>query len=156
MNHASEVYGIYIAVVIAYVWVLGLQLLGIRVFVHVLRVPRHTLAVIVLVLCTIGAYSIRNSPFDIYSMAVIGVAAYVLVAVRIPITPIILGMVLGPTLENEFRTSMMLSEGNADIFYTSPTVIVFFSLAALVIVFQGMSELKIKRSEKHKAGVSDA
>jgi putative tricarboxylic transport membrane protein len=156
MNHASEVYGIYIAVVIAYVWVLGLQLLGIRVFVHVLRVPRDILAVVVLVLCTIGAYSIRNSPFDIYSMAVIGVAAYVLVAVRIPITPIILGMVLGPTLENEFRTAMMLSEGNSDIFYTSPTVIVFFSLAALVIVFQGMSELKIKRIEKHKAGVSDA
>ncbi|WP_377507315.1 tripartite tricarboxylate transporter permease [Octadecabacter sp. R77987] len=156
MNNAAEVYGVYIAVVIAYVWVLGLQLLGIRVFVHVLRVPRDILAVVVLVLCTIGAYSIRNSPFDIYAMAVIGVAAYVLVAVRIPITPIILGMVLGPTLENEFRTAMMLSEGSADIFYTSPTVLVFFGLAGLVILFQGLSELKISRRNKQNAGVSDA
>lgn len=156
MNHAAEVYGIYIAVIIAYVWVLGLQLVGIRVFVHVLRVPREILAVVVLVLCAIGAYSIRNSEFDIYAMAIIGVAAYVLVAVRIPITPIILGMVLGPTLENEFRTAMMLSEGKMDIFYTSPTVIVFFSLAALVIVFQSLSELKMKRKEKQKVDLSDA
>ena len=156
MNNASEVYGIYIAVVLAYVWVLALQLLGIRVFVHVLRVPRDILAVIVLVLCAIGAYSIRNSAFDIYAMAIIGVAAYMLVAVRIPITPIILGMVLGPTLEGEFRTAMMLSEGKSDIFYTSPTVIVFFAMAALVVIFQALSELKTKRIEKQKAGVSDA
>ena len=156
MNHAAEVYGIYIAVIIAYAWVLGLQLLGIRVFVHVLRVPREILAVVVLVLCAIGAYSIRNSEFDIYAMAIIGVTAYVLVAVRIPITPIILGMVLGPTLENEFRTAMMLSEGKMDIFYTSPTVIVFFSLAALLIVFQSLSELKMKRKEKQKEDLSDA
>jgi putative tricarboxylic transport membrane protein len=89
-------------------------------------------------------------------MAIIGVTAYVLVAVRIPITPIILGMVLGPTLENEFRTAMMLSEGKMDIFYTSPTVIVFFSLAALLIVFQSLSELKMKRKEKQKEDLSDA
>ncbi|MDG2258033.1 MAG: tripartite tricarboxylate transporter permease [Paracoccaceae bacterium] len=156
MNHASEVYGIYIAVVLAYMWVLGLQLLGIRLFVHVLRVPREILAVVVLVLCVIGAYSIRNSAFDIYSMAAIGVAAYVLVAVRIPITPIILGMVLGPTLENEFRTAMMLSEGKVDIFYTSPTVVVFFILAALVIGLQGLSELRAKSKTKQKVEVSDA
>ena len=156
MNHASEVYGIYIAVVLAYMWVLGLQLLGIRLFVHVLRVPREILAVVVLVLCVIGAYSIRNSTFDIYSMAAIGVAAYVLVAVRIPITPIILGMVLGPTLENEFRTAMMLSEGKVDIFYTSPTVVVFFILAALVIGLQGLSELRAKSKTKQKVEVSDA
>jgi putative tricarboxylic transport membrane protein len=160
MNNASEVYGIYIVVVVAYVWVLGLQLLGIRVFVHVLRVPREILAVVVLVLCAIGAYSIRNSPFDIYAMGIIGVAAYVLVAVRVPITPIILGMVLGPTLENEFRTAMMLSEGKADIFYTSLTVLIFFTLAILVIIFQSLSELKNKKKENENESenikVSDA
>ncbi|WP_114285466.1 tripartite tricarboxylate transporter permease [Candidatus Halocynthiibacter alkanivorans] len=156
MNNASEVYGMYVAVVLAYLWVLALQLLGIRVFIHVLKVPRELLAVVVLVLCAIGAYSIRNSAFDIYSMALIGVAAYVLVAIRVPITPIILGMVLGPTLENEFRTAMMLSEGKMDIFYTSPTALGFIGLAALVIILQGISELKLKRKNGRKVQVSDA
>ncbi|MFV2034739.1 MAG: tripartite tricarboxylate transporter permease, partial [Halocynthiibacter sp.] len=69
MNNATEVYGMYVAVVIAYFWVLALQLFGIRIFIHVLKVPREMLAVVVMVLGVIGAYSIRNSAFDIYSMA---------------------------------------------------------------------------------------
>ncbi|KII11677.1 tripartite tricarboxylate transporter permease [Phaeobacter sp. S60] len=156
MNHASEVYGIYIAVVLAYVWVLGLQLLGIRLFVHVLKIPRDMLAVAVLVLCAIGAYSIRNSAFDIYAMGVIGVLAYVLIAIRVPITPIILGMVLGPTLENEFRTAMMLSGGSPSIFLTSPTVLVFFAFALLVIGLQLKSELRLKKKPQEKNETSDA
>jgi TctA family transporter len=51
---------------------------------------------------------------------------------------------------------MMLSEGKADIFYTSPTVIVFFTLAVLVIVFQSLSEVKLKRKEQQKVKMSDA
>lgn len=156
MNYANEVYGMYIAVVLAYVWVLGLQLVGIRLFVHVLKIPREMLAVIVLVLCAIGAYSIRNSVFDIYSMAVIGVLAYILVAVRIPITPIILGMVLGPTLENEFRTGMMLSGGSLDIFLTSPVAMIFFALALLVIGLQLRSELRARGKTKQPVEVPDA
>jgi putative tricarboxylic transport membrane protein len=151
MHHATEVYGMYIAVVIAYIWVLGLQLIGIRLFVHVLNIPRELLAVSVLVLCAIGAYSIRNSAFDIYAMAAIGLLAYLFVSLRVPITPIILGMVLGPTMENEFRTAMMLSEGQADIFYTSPIAMIFIGLAVLVIVLQTVSELRLRRSEQQKA-----
>ena len=150
MHHAGEVYGMYVAVILAYVWVLALQLVGIRVFVHVLKVPRQMLAVCVLVLCAIGAYSIRNSAFDIYAMGIIGFLAYVLINVRVPITPIILGMVLGPTLENEFRTAMMLSGGSADIFLTSPTALIFFSLALLVICFQFASEIRSKNNLESK------
>jgi len=153
MQHATEVYAMYVAVVIAYVWVLGLQLIGIRFFVHVLKIPREMLAVTVLVLCAIGAYSIRNSAFDIYAMGVIGVLAYVFVALRVPITPIILGMVLGPTLENEFRTAMMLSGGKADIFLTSPIALLFFALALLVVGLQVASELKLGRNHQQKVKV---
>lgn len=156
MNNAGEVYGMYIAVVIAYVWVLGLQLIGIRLFIHVLKIPRELLAVAVLILCAIGAYSIRNSTFDIYAMGVIGVLAYVLVAIRVPITPIILGMVLGPTLENEFRTAMMLSGGSSDIFLTSPTVLVFFALALLVIGLQASSELRQRTKPRKTTEAPDA
>jgi len=156
MNNAGEVYGMYVAVALAYLWVLALQLMGIRIFVHVLKIPREMLAVAVLVLCAIGAYSIRNSAFDIYAMGAIGLLAYVLVAVRVPITPIILGMVLGPTLENEFRTAMMLSGGSFDIFLNSPTVLVFFALAAGVIGLQVVAELKLRKKTKEKIEMTDA
>jgi putative tricarboxylic transport membrane protein len=153
MQHPQEVYGIYIAVVIAYVWVLALQLVGIRFFVHVLKIPREMLAVAVLVMCVIGAYSVRNSVFDVYAMGVVGFFAYVLVSLRIPVTPIILGMVLGPTMESEFRTAMMLSSGNPDIFLTSPIALIFFALALLVVGLQVASELKLRRNQNAKVRV---
>ncbi|MDO6588416.1 tripartite tricarboxylate transporter permease [Salipiger sp. 1_MG-2023] len=150
MNHATEVYGMYVAVAVAYVWVLGLQLLGIRLFVHVLKIPRDLLAIGVLVLCVIGAWSVRNSVFDIYAMAAIGGLAYLFIALEVPITPIILGMVLGPTIENEFRTAMMLSGGSWDIIFTSPLAMIFLGLAALIIVLQAISELRVRRSNQQK------
>ncbi|MEY8827916.1 tripartite tricarboxylate transporter permease [Sedimentitalea sp. XS_ASV28] len=150
LNHATEVYSMYVAVLVAYVWVLGLQLIGIRLFVHVLRIKRELLAVVVLILCAIGAYSVRNSAFDIYAMGVIGVAAYVFVSLQVPVTPIILGMVLGPTLENEFRTAVMLSDGNLNIFLHSPIAMIFIGLALLVIVLQSISELRVRRSIQQK------
>jgi len=156
MNHAGEVYGMYIAVVLAYLWILALQLVGIRIFMHVLKIPREMLAITVLVLCAIGAYSIRNSVFDIYSMGIIGVLAYILVAIRVPVTPIILGMVLGPTMENEFRTAMMLSEGSLDIFLSSPTVLVFFGLLLLVVGLQLVRELRPKRDFKEAVEADNA
>ncbi len=155
MNHAGEIYGMYVAVIIAYVWVLGMQLIGVRLFVHVLRIPRELLAVAVMVLCAIGAYSIRNSAFDIFAMGAIGALAYLLAAVRVPITPIVLGMVLGPTLENEFRTAMMLSGGSMDIFLSSPAALIFFALALLVIGYQFAGELRPKRNTQDEAGGSN-
>ena len=150
MSHAGEVYGMYIAVILAYVWVLGLQIFGIRIFVHVLKIPRQTLAICVLILCTIGAYSVRSSAFDIYTMGIIGFFAYILIALRVPITPIILGMVLGPTLENEFRTAMMLSGGSYEIFLASPTSLTFFALALSIIGLQLTSEIRSKYKTKAK------
>ena len=148
MTSETEVYGIYIAVVMAYVFILVLQLAGIRLFVYVLRVPPQLLAVVILVLCVIGAYTVRNSAFDIYTMAVIGGLAYGLMRMGIPTTPVILGMVLGPTLENEFRTAMALSDGHYSIFYTSPVAMGFFALAALIIALQTASGLRLRKTTK--------
>ena len=57
-------------------------------------------------------------------------------------------MVLGPTLENEFRTAMALSDGHYSIFYTSPVAMGFFALAALIIALQTASGLRLRKTTK--------
>ncbi|MGE0846808.1 MAG: tripartite tricarboxylate transporter permease, partial [Flavobacteriaceae bacterium] len=99
IEHPGEIYEIYVAIIIAYISVLAIQLLGIRFFVQLLRVPANLLAVGIIVMCGFGSYAIRNSVFDVYTMGILGIAAYGLMRARIPLTPIILGLVLGPTLE---------------------------------------------------------
>lgn len=146
IQHSDQVYTVYMAFIMAYIAVLIFQLIGIRLFVRVLRIPPHLLAVGIIVMCGIGAFSIRNSPFDVYSMGVIGIIGYLLVRANIPLTPIILGLVLGPTLEKEFRTAMILSEGNLEIFYTSPVALVFFGLALLIIGRQIWTSISERRN----------
>ena len=66
-------------------------------------------------------------------MMVIGLAGYLLLRARIPVAPILLGLVLGPTLERESRTALIMSEGHLSIFYSSLPALLFFGLALLVI-----------------------
>jgi putative tricarboxylic transport membrane protein len=77
-------------------------------------------------------------------MGIIGIIGYVLQRVQVPVTPIVLGLVLGHTLEKEFRTAMVLSGNKLDIFYTSPVAMVLFALSVLVVVLQLRSMWKAR------------
>jgi putative tricarboxylic transport membrane protein len=148
VEHPTAVYGIYLSIILAYVVILAVQLFGIRYFVKILLVPPHLLTVAIIVMCVIGAYAIRNSIFDVYTLAAAGLMGHLLLQARIPVTPVVLGLVLGPTLEKEYRTAIILSEGKYDIFYTSPAALLFFALALLVIILQAMSSLRERRTAR--------
>ncbi len=143
-EHPTEIYGVYLAIILAYIVILVVQMFGIRLFIKLLLVPPHLLSVAVVVMCVIGSYAIRNSVFDVYTLAACGLLGYLLLRVRIPVTPVVLGLVLGPTLESQYRTAFIMSEGDYAIFYTSPTALLFFALALLVIVFQLWSNARAK------------
>ena len=132
-TNLDVIYALYITVMVSWIVILIVQVGGIRLFVKVLKVPAHLLAVCVLVLCGIGAYAARNSIFDVYAMAVFGLGGYVLQRVRIPVAPVVLGLVLGPTLEQQYRTALILSEGSHRIFLESPFAVTLFALTAAVV-----------------------
>jgi putative tricarboxylic transport membrane protein len=124
---------IYVLFLLAYIVVVLLQLYGVRLFVRALRVPPHLLAAGILVMCAVGSFAIRNTLFDVVVMMLVGLAGYLLLRVRIPVAPILLGLVLGPTLEREARTALIMSQGNWSIFFSSVPSLLFFGLTALVI-----------------------
>jgi len=136
------IYALYITIVVSWVVILLVQLGGIRVFVRVLRVPPHLLAVCILVLCGIGSYAIRNSIFDVYLMAIVGLFGYALQRMRIPLAPVVLGLVLGPTLEQQYRTALILSEGSHRIFMESGFAMSLFALTLLTAGWQIRSSLR--------------
>jgi putative tricarboxylic transport membrane protein len=146
-THLDAIYAIYVAILLAYVVILAVQLWGIRLFVRVLRMPPHLLAVGIIVLCVLGSYAIRNSIFDVYLMGIMGLFGYVLQRVRIPVAPVVLGLVLGQTLEQQYRTALILGEGKYGVFFESGFALFFFALTALTV------GLQIRSSARHrKAG----
>lgn len=143
LKHSLEIYEVYLAIVAAYVFVVAIQLLGIRFFVQLLRVPAHLLAVGIVIMCGYGAFSIRNSVFDVVAAAVLGAIAFGLNRAKIPLTPIILGLVLGPSIEREFRTAMILSEGKFDIFYSSSPAVGFLLVTLLIVSIQVFKSVRV-------------
>jgi putative tricarboxylic transport membrane protein len=130
------IYAIYIAILISYIVTLIVQIWGIRWFVKVMSVPAHLMAVVIIVMCVLGSYAIRNSMFDVYLMGFMGLIGYLLQRLRIPVAPVVLGLVLGGTLENQYRTALILGEGSHQGFLESTVAMGFFLLTILMIAMQ--------------------
>src|SRR5690606_15603188 len=112
--------------------VLNLPLVG--VWINLLRVPYRILFPIILVFCSVGAFTARASVFDIYLLAGFGVLGYVLIKLKVSAVPLLMGIVLGPMLENSFRRALMVSQGDLSVLYTRPLSAAFLAGAAILIV----------------------
>lgn len=113
--------------------ILNLPLIGL--WVRLLRVPYVYLSPAILGACIIGVYSIRNSLLDLLVMIVFGVTGYLMRRVDYEPAPLILGLILGPILEEHFRRSLNLYDGNFLLFFTRPISAIFLIAALLVIFF---------------------
>lgn len=142
-KNGELVYAIYAALLVTNLMMLIFERLGINLFVKVLDVPRNILLPIVLCLCTVGAFSNANNTFEVIVIFVIGVMAYLLVKVKIPLSPCLIGFILGSDFETELRQSIIAAHGNCSVFLTRPIACGFLiaSVASVaLIVFQRYRE----------------
>jgi putative tricarboxylic transport membrane protein len=107
----------------------------IKMWIQILRIPGPYLFAGILVFAMIGAYSIKYSTFDLLVAIGIGTLGVAMRRFGYPITPLILGAILGPMAETQFRRSMQLSQGNTDIFLSTPFTWVVYSLMILALAW---------------------
>lgn len=100
-----------------------------RFYAHITRIPYEILAPIVMTFCIAGAYSTNNRVYDIYIILIFGIVAYFLRRMDFQLVPILLGIVLGPLAEKNFRRAMVISEGSFKIFFTRPISCAFLLIA---------------------------
>jgi TctA family transporter len=112
--------------------VINLPLIG--VWVRLLRVPYRILFPAILTFCAIGAYGVNNSTFDVGLVALFGAVGYYFIKIGCEPAPLILGFILGPLFEENFRRSLLLSRGDWSTFFQRPLSIFFLALAALLIL----------------------
>ena len=123
--------------------ILNLPLIGL--WVQVLRVPYRILFPLILLFCLIGVYSVSNTVFDVYVMIVFGVLGYFMKKLAYEPAPLVLAFVLGPLLENNFRKSLILSQGGFSIFVARPISAVCLGLALLLLLSPLLPGLGKKR-----------
>ena len=117
-------------------------------FAAILRVPFSIIAPVILVVCAIGAYSVNNSSFDIILMLVFGIAGYVLKKTGYPLAPLVLAIVLGDKAEESFRQSILGSQGNLGVFFSTPLVGAIMALGLIAmfwpLIQMGWTRLRTK------------
>lgn len=92
----------------------------IRIWVRLLSIPYAYLFPAIIVFCCIGVYSLKNSVMEVVFMAVFGIVGYLLRKLRCEPAPLLLGLILGPLLEENFRRAMLVSGGDLAVFITRP------------------------------------
>jgi TctA family transporter len=133
--------------------ILNVPLIG--MWVRMLRVPYKYLFPSALLFICIGVFSTKDSLFDVGEVAVFGVLGAVFLRFRFPISPIVLGYVLGPMLEENFRRAMLISRGSLDVFFQSPISASFLALSAAVIFFQVFAWLRKRSGRSAPASTED-
>jgi len=127
-------------------------LLGARFWAKVSDIPRPMVAAIVAAISLIGSYASENSVFPVMITLAFGILGYVLRKLDIPLAPIILALVLGEMLETNFRRALLISNGEMDIFYSSPITLILLTIAVLSFALPAIGALR--KWNKRKALVS--
>ncbi|ALD89862.1 tripartite tricarboxylate transporter permease [Cupriavidus gilardii] len=125
--------------------ILNLPLIGI--WVKLLKVPYRFLYPAILTFCCIGVYSVQNTTFDVFQTAAFGVVGYLFLKLKCEPAPLLLGFVLGPMMEENFRRTLLLSRGEFSVFFTRPLSLSLLIAAAILVLIVALPSIKAKREE---------
>ena len=124
---------IYVALILAIILTTILALLTIRYIARILDAPKNILMTGITILCMVGSYAVRNSIFDVMIMIIFGFIGYLMQKIRMPVAPVVFGLVLGPLLEENIRRSLIVSAGDWSVFIERPISLIFILISILAL-----------------------
>lgn len=134
-KQANWVYSIMIGMVLINLFMYLQGRLFVKGFSNITKISTKIMVPCLVVLCVIGAYAIKYNTFNAAAMVVIGVIGYLLKKLDFPLTPMVIGLVLGNLCESNMRRALLLSRGNWLTFFQSPIACVFLALAVFMMFF---------------------
>jgi len=121
-----------------------------RPFAMVVRVPSSLLAVNIMIISMVGIYAVNTRFFDAAVALVMGVLGYIFLRLRWPMVTLVMGVILGPILENRLRESLSLGDGNPLIFLSRPISLgLVLASVAVVVIPLLMERAKKKKVNSH-------
>ncbi|MCE8021116.1 C4-dicarboxylate ABC transporter permease [Halomonas sp. MCCC 1A11036] len=113
-----------------------------RLFAQVLRMPSALLVPTTLVLMAVGVYTVNGNVTDLYVMLAFGLAGYLLNRLGFPLAPVVLGVLLGPMAEQNFRLTMLIAQNDWTVLFTRPISLGIVALLAVVLLSQAWKTLR--------------
>ncbi|GAA6209089.1 tripartite tricarboxylate transporter permease [Cognatishimia sp. WU-CL00825] len=107
-----------------------------KIFIKILRIPQTIFLPIVMVLTTIGSFSVGGGINDLYLMLGVGLVAFFMNLMRYPIAPLVIGVILGGMFDETFRRSLLISDGDMSVFISRPGAAILLTLNIALILAQ--------------------
>jgi TctA family transporter len=153
-DHADLFWGVVASMWIGNLMLLVLNLPMIGVWIKFLSIPYRYLYPGIILFCCIGVYSVRNSAFDVLLAAGFGLFGVAARQFNCSPAPLVLGLVLGPIFEENFRRSMTISNGDPIIFLTHPISAVLLVLSVVFAVTMTTSGLRKRKRTQETANAA--
>ncbi|HVG05197.1 MAG TPA: tripartite tricarboxylate transporter permease [Burkholderiaceae bacterium] len=149
-TQGALVWGLIASLYIGNVLLLVLNLPLIGLWVKVLAIPKPWLYGGILIFATLGAYSLHQSVVDLVTLYVFGLLGFVMRRWGFPVAPAVIGLILGPLAETQFRRALSISQGDTSVFFTSPISASLLALTVALIVVPWLVRLA-RRKTRHLA-----
>lgn len=140
-------WGIIVSMWIGNLFLIVLNLPMIGLWVRMIMVPYHFLYPAILVFCAIGVFSLNNSDFDVFLMALFGLFGYICAKLDMEPAPMLLGFIIGPMMEEYLRRALLLSRSDPMVFLQRPISATMLILSVLALVVVLSPSLRKKREE---------
>ena len=140
------VYGIFAALIVANGVMLAMGIYGVRIFAKVVEVPMSVLYPMIVAIALIGSFAVRNSFFDVGACFAFGIIGWLFKRYDYPVAPIVLGIVLGSLLEENFRRAVMM--GGPTVFFDQPLAATMLAISALLFVWPIYKTYRMKKAAK--------
>ena len=150
-GHPELFWGLVASMWIGNCFLLVLNVPLVRYWLSVFKIPYSVLFPAILFFCCIGTYSINNNLDDVFITVAFGALGYLFMRLEMDPSPLMLGFILGPMLEENFRRSMLLSRGSFEVFINRPISGTLISLIAAFILWQTVSFFRQRGKAKELA-----
>ena len=142
-EHPDIFWGLVMSFWVGNILLLILNIPMIGLWVRLLAVPYHLLYPAIIMFVCLGVYSVNNSAFDVLLLVVFGIIGYVMRLLDFHPAPLLLGFVLGPMMEENFRRALLLSRGDYMVFFERPISAVFLTLTTMLLLWLLYSLIRI-------------
>lgn len=140
-------WGLIVSMWIGNLFLLFLNLPLVGVWAKLLTIPYQLLFPGIVVFCAVGALSLNNSEFDVFIVAAFGLMGFVLTTTGCEGAPLLLGFILGPLMEENFRRALVLSGGDPTVFIREPISAVLLVIAAAMLILVLAPSIRSRREE---------
>lgn len=145
-NEPEVVYGFMSSMMIANIMMLVIMLFGLRLLVKVINIPLKYMIPVLLLLCVVGTYAVNNRIFDVWVMLGFGVLGIAFRYLKIPVAPFVIGFILTPIAESNFRTALILSDNELGDFFSRPISATFLVLSVAVLFLPLLRRIRHRKA----------